>query len=144
MKKIFLETFKELEQKPISWWSVFYPASPLIKDFIKSIFNEEDAPVLTWSVHSFDPSSLSSLSELDFVNGLVIYLFGRNGIPYFASSKIAAYGSRLFCSKEQLDFSSFKSTLYTTKKQNKIIDFYLSVSKIVVPLHCLKNHTRVW
>ena len=29
-------------------------------------------------------------------------------------------------------------------KLKKIIDFCLSVSKIVVPLHCLKNHTRVW
>lgn len=125
MKKIFLETFKELEQQPISWWSVLYPSSPLIKDFIKSIFNEENAPVLTWSIHSFDLSSLSSLSDLDFVNGLVLYLFGRNGIPYFVSSKISAYGSKRLCSKEKLDFSIFNSTLYTTKKQNKIIDFYL-------------------
>ena len=125
MKKIFLETFKELEQRPISWWSIFYPSSPLIKDFIKSIFNEENAPILNWSIHSFDLSSLSSLSDLDFVNGLVIYLFGRNGVPYFVSSKISTYGSRRFCSKEKLDFSSFNSTLYTTKKQNKIIDFYL-------------------
>ena len=125
MKKIFLETFKELEQQPISWWSVLYPSSPLIKDFIKSIFNEENAPVLTWSIHSFDLSSLSSLSDLDFVNGLVLYLFGRNGTPYFVSSKISAYGSKRLCSKEKLDFSIFNSTLYTTKKQNKIIDFYL-------------------
>ena len=125
MKKIFLETFKELEEQPISWWSVFYPASPLIQDFIKSIFNDENAPIITWSVHSFDPSSLTSLSALNFVNGLVIYLFGRNGIPYFVSSKTSTFGSRRFCSQEKIDFSSIKLNLYTTKKQNKMIDFYL-------------------
>lgn len=127
IKKIFLKTFKELEQQPISWWSLLAPSTSLVlKDFIKLIFNENNAPIITWSVHSFDLSvSFSTLSGFDFGNGLVIYLFGKNGTPYFVSSKISAFGSRQLCAKEKLDFSSIKSNLYTTKKQNKMIDFYL-------------------
>lgn len=56
---------------------------------------------------------------------MVVYLFGKNGTPYFISSKFSTFGGRQFVAMELLDFSNFKSNLYTTKKQNKMIDFYL-------------------
>lgn len=125
IKSILLETFKELEDKPISWWALFYSPSDSIKDFWKSIFNEDTSPVLTWSIQSFELNQFELLSQLEFSQGMVVYLFGKNGTPYFISSKFSTFGGRQFVAMELLDFSNFKSNLYTTKKQNKMIDFYL-------------------
>ena len=127
LKKIYLQFFKEFEKLPVSWFT-FLGYNDRSVLFFNNVFNVDEAPILNCSIQTFNKVDLIEvLSLIKFKNGIVLNLFGRNGLPYIASLQPEGnYYNNAFCYNEKLDLLSIKNTiLYTTKKQNKIIDFYL-------------------
>lgn len=127
LKGLYLAFFKEFEKVPVSWIT-FLGWNERSIAFLNKIFDVENSPILNCSIQTFNKVDLIEvLSLLKFKNGIVLNLFGRNGLPYFASLQPEDnYYNNTFCYNEKLDLLSIKDTvLYTTKKQNKLIDFYL-------------------
>lgn len=127
LKRIYLQFFKEFEKLPVSWFT-FLGYNDRSERFFNKVFDVEQSPILNCSIQTFNKVDLIEvLSLLKFKNGIVLNLFGRNGLPYIASLQPEGnYYNSAFCYNEKLDLLSIKNTiLYTTKKQNKIIDFYL-------------------
>lgn len=127
LKRIYLQFFKEFEKLPVGWFTFFGYSDRSVR-FFNNVFNVDGSPILNCSIQTFNKVDLIEvLSLLKFKNGIVLNLFGRNGLPYFASLQPEDnYYNNTFCYNEKLDLLSIKNTvLYTTKKQNKLIDFYL-------------------
>lgn len=127
LKRIYLQFFKEFEKLPVSWFT-FLGYHDRSVSFFNNVFNVEESPILNCSIQIFNKVDLIEvLSLIKFENGIVLNLFGRNGLPYIASLQPEGnYYNNTFCYNEKLDLLSIKDTvLYTTKKQNKLIDFYL-------------------
>ena len=127
LKRIYLQFFKEFEKLPVNWFT-FLGYNDRSVSFFNNVFNVEKSPILNCSIQTFNKVDLIEvLSLIKFENGIVLNLFGRNGLPYIASLQPEGnYYNNTFCYNEKLDLLSIKDTiLYTTKKQNKLIDFYL-------------------
>jgi hypothetical protein len=127
LKRIYLQFFKEFEKLPVSWFT-FLGYNDRSVSLFNNVFNVEESPILNCSIQTFNKVDLIEvLSLLKFKNGIVLNLFGINGLPYIASLQPEGnYYNNTFCYNEKLDLLSIKDTiLYTTKKQNKLIDFYL-------------------